>query len=148
MINSMLQHGQTFHNFPFDTQRFKMKFESFRLKKTDLRYDWKDIVISPLIDFHDFRLLGHRNSTLTDSNFTSAVLEICVEREAGYYYSILFTQLLVVSLLCGLTSITQCYRRKIGLFSQPRPGLVVRPELRILQEEEDIELLSIKKDDG
>ena len=55
--------------------------------------------------------------------------------------------ILVVSLLCGLTSITQCYRRKIGLFSQPRPGLVVRSDLGILQEEEDIELLSIKKDD-
>ena len=56
--------------------------------------------------------------------------------------------LLLVSLLCGLTSLTQCYRRKIGLFRQTRPGLVVRQDLKTLQEEEDIELLSIKKEDG
>ena len=65
-----------------------------------------------------------------------------------------FTQLefvfviLVVSLVCGLTSITQCYRRKIGLFRPARPGVKVRQNLETLQGEEDIELLSIKKDDG
>ena len=59
--------------------------------------------------------------------------------------------LLLVSLLCGLTSLSQCYRRKIGLFRQQRPRLVDRQNLRPLEEEEeeeDIELLSIKKDDG
>ena len=60
--------------------------------------------------------------------------------------------LLLVSFLCGLTSLTQCYRRKIGLFRQLRPRLVDRQHGRTLkeeeEEEEDIELLSIKKDDG
>ena len=61
----MLQHGQTFNLFPFDNQRFKMQFESFKFNNTQISYDWKDIGISPSIDFHDFKLLGHRNNTLT-----------------------------------------------------------------------------------
>ena len=96
----MLQHGQTFNLFPFDNQRFKMQFESFKLKQKDLVYNWKHVAINPSIDFHDFTLLGHRNSTSTDANYTSAVVEISLVRKAGYYYSILFTPLLVVSLLC------------------------------------------------
>ena len=60
----MLQHGQTFNLFPFDTQKFKLVFESFRWRKKDIRYEWKNIGINPLIDFHDFKLLGFRNNTV------------------------------------------------------------------------------------
>ena len=78
-------------------------------------------------------------------------LETCActntQLEAATHLEFVFV-LLVVSFLCGLTSLTQCYRTKIGLFRQARPGLVVRQDIKTLQEEEDIELLSIKKDDG
>ena len=76
----------------------------------------------------------------------------------------------MVSLVCGLTSVAQCYRRKVGLFRQLRAGQVTSRTHSVIQtlndsfdqavarnktgveslrtvEEEDIELLSIKKDD-
>ena len=78
-------------------------------------------------------------------------LETCActhtQLEAATQLEFVFV-LLLVSLLCGVTSLTQCYRSKIGLFRQTRPGLGVRQHVKTLQEEEDIELLSIKKDDG
>ena len=120
----MLQHGQTFNLFPFDTQKFKLVFESFRWRKKDIRYEWKNIGINPLIDFHDFKLQGYRNNTVNtdvservsgvfDANICfqfgifekkislmDARVEFSFVRKAGYYYSILFTPLLLLSLLC------------------------------------------------
>ena len=61
---SMLQHGQTFNLFPFDTQKFKLVFKGIRWMRKDIRYEWKYISINPLIDFHDFKLLGFRNNTV------------------------------------------------------------------------------------
>ena len=74
---------------------------------------------------------------------------------------------LVVSLVCGLTSVAQCYRRKVGLFRQLRAGQVTSRTHSVIQTlndsfdqavarkrtgmeglqtlEEDIELLSIKR---
>ena len=72
-----------------------------------------------------------------------------------------------MSLVCGLTSVAQCYRRKVGLFRQLRAGQVTSRTHSVIQTlndsfdqavarkrtgmeglqtlEEDIELLSIKR---
>ena len=53
-----------FSLFPFETQRFKLNLESFKFpREKDFRYQWQDIQLSKDIDFHDFKLLGHRNGT-------------------------------------------------------------------------------------
>ena len=91
------------------------------MKKEDIIFEWEEIQIATDIDFHDFRLLGHRNGTTQvikanmsenclichccqGMNYSTAEIQLQLERRPDYFYSILFTPLLVASLICLSTA--------------------------------------------
>ena len=64
---SQLSTGRDFSAFPFDTQQFTLEAESFGYSAADLRYRWEDedsFILSPDIDFYDFKLLGDKEETV------------------------------------------------------------------------------------
>ena len=64
---SQLTTGQDFTTFPWDTQLFTLEAESFGYSAADLTYSWEDedsFLLSPDINFYDFKLLGDKEETV------------------------------------------------------------------------------------
>jgi len=99
------KHGKDFYNFPFDTQNFVLKMESFRLLNDAMSYKWKDLELSPDISFHDFTLAEKSNKSninrLGQQNKAYSQVEagFRLVRDPSFYFSILFTPLTLITVL-------------------------------------------------
>jgi len=107
------EHGQDFTNFPFDGKMFALELESYSFTGKDILYNWKDFAeelknyeafkFSPEIGFYEFSLVGHKLQTqlliVNGKSYSRVWAEICLERDSGYYFSILFTPLFLVTIL-------------------------------------------------
>ena len=92
-------------NFPFDSQIFPLEFESFKYNAKDLSYGWRNgdrsVQMSPDSSFTDLSIAGHvqRESVLSLSigNYSRVWIQIQVDRNSGFYFSILFTPLFLTT---------------------------------------------------
>jgi len=94
-------------NFPFDSQIFPLEFESFKYNVKDVCYGWQDgdnsVLLNPDSGFTDLTIAGHAQRenlvSLSFANYSRVWIQIQVDRNSGFYFSILFTPLFMTTIL-------------------------------------------------
>jgi len=98
-----------YRNFPFDSQIFPLKMESFKYKKSDVHYGWlkegnsvhfaSDLDIADLSfpPVHPVQYI--RCIKLYTGEYCRVMIKIQVDRISGFYFSILFTPLFLTTIL-------------------------------------------------
>jgi len=117
-------HGE-FQFFPFDYQVFSLEIESFKYTAKDIQYDWKEgnksVLLSSELGFTDLNLVGHRQmlvlQTMGSGVYSRIWLDIQVDRNLAFYFSILFIPLMLVTLMSLISLWMPVSQRLILLLS-------------------------------
>jgi len=100
-----------YSRFPFDSQVFPLEFESFKYTSKDVRFGWKlgshSVQLSPGLGFTDLSIVGHRQmevvTSLDTGDYSRLWIEIQVDRNSTFYFSILFVPLFLITIISFTT---------------------------------------------